>query len=171
MSTRVIRNGRTVYKGYAVGETHRRPPVRELCEDEMQRQHDALGTIPVLSGRTSSIADRSAPQAARVVEKRDDADLPWYCAADRVTYRPVSPILTEHGWGTLGFWMRRWNLGADDVLRLVRNRYLDAATEPGSAVKWYRVLDERAVLETMRTMRIQRSQVREPAAPKKTKGK
>lgn len=173
MSTRVIRHGRTVFKSYAAGEHHRRPPVHQLSEDEVQRQHDVLSTLPQTGERAHSIADRSAKPVTptRQVVPREEADLPWYCAADRVTYRPVSPILTEHGWGTLGFWMKRWNLVADDVLRLVRNRYLDAATEPGSAVKWYRVLDERTVLDVIKTMRVARSQVRVPTIKKPAKGK
>lgn len=174
MSTRVIRNGRTIFRGYAAGETGRRAPVQALTPDEVQRQHDALDALPRTSTPASSIADRAAKPATVVPTRqavpREEADLPWYCAADRITYRPVSPILTEHGWGTLGFWMKRWNLVADDVLRLVRNRYLDAATEPGGAVKWYRVLDERTVLDVIKTMRVSRSQVR-VATIKKPKGK
>lgn len=155
MATKLIINGRVRMRSFQPGETLRtQNPIPALDDGQLERQAEALGLPP----------PKRAPALVPALPKEDN--VPWYDPHDRVTYRVVDAMPASEGWGTLGFWMRRWGLPAEQVLRLARNRHLDAATEKNSAVKRYRCPDES---RTLRVIHELKRTLPAPPAPAKTK--
>lgn len=75
------------------------------------------------------------------------AGVPIFDRQDQLEYRCVgrgvlSPL---EGWATAGFWMKRWGISRMALLELARRGWIDAAAEEGSAIRRFRVRDERMV--------------------------
>lgn len=83
---------------------------------------------------------------------------------DGVRFRVIGRCAAEDGWGTMEFWMRRYDVPRGEVLALVAHGLMDAALEEGSPTRRFRVRSDaraRAWLDGRRSLR--------PRAPRRTR--
>jgi len=76
----------------------------------------------------------------------------WTDPDDDITYRIVRKGLLDpaQGWGTIDFWLERYNCQVNALHAMCERGMLDAAIEEGSVVKRFRCRDETRVLEFLK---------------------
>jgi hypothetical protein len=73
--------------------------------------------------------------------------IPYRDPEDGLVYRIIDRLNIQEGWGTAGFWMKRYTVAWDVIVLWVERGWLEAAMERGSPTKRYRCRDERKLLE------------------------